>query len=142
MSKSGPPLPWLKPGIFVGALAPLAVLIVQAIQNALGANPVAEIENLGLASFLHYRFGSRNPLTVEDVIALCRNERLLQDGGASMERIFGRRFGRALPVLDPNSFFDLDQLVTIIMFEAELYVADETGPIRSLSFVRPPESDE
>ncbi|MDQ6672385.1 MAG: sulfoxide reductase heme-binding subunit YedZ [Chloroflexota bacterium] len=49
----GAPLPWLKPGIFVGALAPLAVMLVEALQGRLGANPVAEIENvLGLAALV------------------------------------------------------------------------------------------
>lgn len=49
----GAPLPWLKPGLFVGALAPLLVMVVEAIQGTMGANPVAEIENvLGLAALV------------------------------------------------------------------------------------------
>ena len=35
------PFPWLKPGLFVGALVPLAVLAVRAIRGTLGADPVA-----------------------------------------------------------------------------------------------------
>src|ERR1700694_1514127 len=47
------PLPWLKPGLFVGALAPLAVMAVEAIQGTLGANPIAEVENvLGLSALV------------------------------------------------------------------------------------------
>jgi sulfoxide reductase heme-binding subunit YedZ len=47
------PLPWLKPGLFVGALAPLGVMVVEAIQGTMGANPVAEVENvLGLAALV------------------------------------------------------------------------------------------
>ncbi|MGI9148477.1 MAG: sulfite oxidase heme-binding subunit YedZ [Chloroflexota bacterium] len=47
------PLPWLKPGVFLGALAPLAVMVVQAMRASLGANPVAEVENvLGLAALV------------------------------------------------------------------------------------------
>src|ERR1700694_5228049 len=51
--RSGPPLPWLKPGLFVGALAPLVVMVVEAIRGTMGANPVAEVENvLGLAALV------------------------------------------------------------------------------------------
>jgi methionine sulfoxide reductase heme-binding subunit len=47
------PLPWLKPGLFAGALAPLAVMILQALTNSLGANPVAQVENwLGLTALV------------------------------------------------------------------------------------------
>jgi sulfoxide reductase heme-binding subunit YedZ len=47
------PLPWLKPGLFVGALAPLMVMLIEVVQGTLGANPVAEIENvLGLAALV------------------------------------------------------------------------------------------
>jgi sulfoxide reductase heme-binding subunit YedZ len=47
------PLPWLKPGLFVGALAPLASIGLRASQGALGANPIAEVENeLGLAALI------------------------------------------------------------------------------------------
>src|ERR687883_1666158 len=47
------PLPWLQPGIFVGALVPLASLALRAIQGTLSANPIAEIENqLGLAALV------------------------------------------------------------------------------------------
>jgi methionine sulfoxide reductase heme-binding subunit len=42
----GTPLPWLKPGLFIGALAPLGVMVLEAIQGNLGANPIAEIENV------------------------------------------------------------------------------------------------
>ncbi len=54
VSQSGSaPLPWLKPGLFVGALAPLGVMVVEAIQGTMGANPVAEVENvLGLAALV------------------------------------------------------------------------------------------
>jgi sulfoxide reductase heme-binding subunit YedZ len=49
----GAPLPWLKPGRFVGALAPLIVMVVEAVQGTLGANPIAEVENvLGLAALV------------------------------------------------------------------------------------------
>ncbi len=52
MSRAAP-LPWLKPGLFVGALAPLLVMVVEAIQGTLGANPIAEVENvLGLAALV------------------------------------------------------------------------------------------
>src|SRR3984893_7819589 len=40
------PLPWLKPGLFIGALAPLAIMVVEAVSGKLGANPIAEIENV------------------------------------------------------------------------------------------------
>src|SRR5579859_166984 len=40
------PLPWLKPGLFIGALAPLAIMVVEAVGGKLGANPIAEIENV------------------------------------------------------------------------------------------------
>jgi methionine sulfoxide reductase heme-binding subunit len=47
------PYPWLKPGIFVGALVPLASIVVRANLDALGADPVAKIENeLGLAALV------------------------------------------------------------------------------------------
>jgi sulfoxide reductase heme-binding subunit YedZ len=42
----GAPLPWLKPGLFIGALAPLGVMVLEAVQGNLGANPIAEIENV------------------------------------------------------------------------------------------------
>ena len=52
-ARRGAPLPWLKPGIFVGALAPLASIALRASQGALGANPIAEVENeLGLTALI------------------------------------------------------------------------------------------
>jgi methionine sulfoxide reductase heme-binding subunit len=36
-----PPLPWLKPGLFAGALIPLAVLLWRAAHRSLGADAVA-----------------------------------------------------------------------------------------------------
>jgi sulfoxide reductase heme-binding subunit YedZ len=42
----GAPLPWLKPGLFIGALAPLAVMVLEVVQGNLGANPIAEVENV------------------------------------------------------------------------------------------------
>jgi methionine sulfoxide reductase heme-binding subunit len=51
--RHGQPYPWLKPGIFVGALVPLASIVVRANLDALGADPVAKIENeLGLAALV------------------------------------------------------------------------------------------
>jgi sulfoxide reductase heme-binding subunit YedZ len=47
------PLPWLKPGIFLGGLAPLLSIAVRAVQGRLGANPIAQVENeLGLAALI------------------------------------------------------------------------------------------
>ena len=47
------PYPWLKPGIFIGALVPLASIVVRANLGALGADPIAKIENeLGLAALV------------------------------------------------------------------------------------------
>jgi methionine sulfoxide reductase heme-binding subunit len=50
---SGTPLPWLKPGLFVGGLAPLGVWVFEALRGSLGANPIADAENvLGLAALV------------------------------------------------------------------------------------------
>ena len=47
------PTPWLSPGIFIGALVPLAALIWRTTQGTLSANPIAEIINeLGLAALI------------------------------------------------------------------------------------------
>ena len=41
MAPRSPPLPWLKPGLFVGALVPLAVLLWRASHGTLGADAIA-----------------------------------------------------------------------------------------------------
>lgn len=47
------PMPWLKPGIFLGALVPLISLGLRWSQDALGANPIAQVENeLGLTALI------------------------------------------------------------------------------------------
>jgi methionine sulfoxide reductase heme-binding subunit len=47
------PLPWLKPGVFVGSLVPLAALVVRGAQGRLGANPIAQALNqLGLVALI------------------------------------------------------------------------------------------
>jgi sulfoxide reductase heme-binding subunit YedZ len=44
---------WLKPGLFLGALAPLASIALRALTGSLNANPVAQVENeLGLAALI------------------------------------------------------------------------------------------
>ena len=46
-------LPWLKPGVFVGALAPLAAILWRAAHGELGANPIAQALNqLGLVALV------------------------------------------------------------------------------------------
>jgi sulfoxide reductase heme-binding subunit YedZ len=47
------PYPWLAPGVFIGALAPLASIVLRARQGALSANPIAQIENeLGMSALI------------------------------------------------------------------------------------------
>src|SRR5512140_589898 len=47
------PLPWLNPAIVVGALAPLTSILLRYRQQALGANPIAEVLNeLGLTALI------------------------------------------------------------------------------------------
>ena len=47
------PLPWLKPGVFAGALVPLAALLVRGAQGRLGANPIDQAMNqLGLVALV------------------------------------------------------------------------------------------
>jgi len=44
---------WLKPGILIGAMVPLASLIARGVSGTLDANPIAQIENeLGLAALV------------------------------------------------------------------------------------------
>jgi sulfoxide reductase heme-binding subunit YedZ len=44
---------WLKPGIFIGALVPLASIVLRGLGGTLNANPIAEVENeLGLAALI------------------------------------------------------------------------------------------
>src|SRR4051794_4164625 len=51
--RRGAPMPWLQPGIFIGALVPLATMIWRTTQGTLSANPVAEIINqLGLTALI------------------------------------------------------------------------------------------
>jgi sulfoxide reductase heme-binding subunit YedZ len=51
--KRNEPLPWLKPGIFIGALAPLAFIAWRAGQGQLGADPIALVINeLGLTALI------------------------------------------------------------------------------------------
>lgn len=52
-SKRREPLPWLKPGIFWGGLFPAFSLALRLRLDALGANPIAQIENeLGLTALV------------------------------------------------------------------------------------------
>ena len=52
-ARRGPPFPWLKPGVFLGALTPLAVLATRAARGTLGADPIAEsLNQLGLAALI------------------------------------------------------------------------------------------
>jgi sulfoxide reductase heme-binding subunit YedZ len=47
------PLPWLKPGVFVGALLPLGGLLLQLFKGTLGADPVAiGLNRLGLLALV------------------------------------------------------------------------------------------
>ena len=47
------PLPWLKPAVFVGALVPLAAILLGASRGTLGADPVATALNrLGLLALI------------------------------------------------------------------------------------------
>jgi methionine sulfoxide reductase heme-binding subunit len=47
------PLPWLKPGVFVGAMVPLAAIVWRAWAGELGANPIAQALNqLGLVALV------------------------------------------------------------------------------------------
>ena len=47
------PLPWLKPGVFAGALVPLAAILVRGVQGRLGANPIDQAMNqLGLVALI------------------------------------------------------------------------------------------
>lgn len=47
------PYPWLKPGIFLGALAPLISVVVRGSLGELGANPIAKaINELGLSALV------------------------------------------------------------------------------------------
>ena len=47
------PLPWLKPGVFVGSLVPLAAILAAAGRGTLGADPIAQVLNeLGLLALV------------------------------------------------------------------------------------------
>jgi len=53
MAKRRGSLPWLNPGILVGASAPLLSILLRARSGALGANPIAEALNeLGLMALV------------------------------------------------------------------------------------------
>jgi sulfoxide reductase heme-binding subunit YedZ len=50
---TAPTQPWLKPGVFAGAIVPLLALLVRARGGDLGANPIAEALNeLGLMALV------------------------------------------------------------------------------------------
>jgi len=51
--KSTPPLPWLKPAVFVGSLTPIAALLIRSLHGELGANPISQALNqLGLMALV------------------------------------------------------------------------------------------
>jgi methionine sulfoxide reductase heme-binding subunit len=76
------PYPWLKPGVVVGALVPLAVLVGDAVRGELGADPVAiALNRLGLlalilllacltATPLRLLFGVSWPLRIRRLLGL------------------------------------------------------------------------
>ena len=52
-AKKNTPFPWLKPGVFAGAMVPLVMLAARAAWGTLGADPIAECLNqLGLAALI------------------------------------------------------------------------------------------
>ena len=52
-SRSTTPYPWLKPAVFVGSLTPVAVLLLRAVRDELGANPISQALNqLGLVALI------------------------------------------------------------------------------------------
>jgi len=47
------PYPWLKPGVFVGALVPLITTVFRGLRGELGANPISQALNqLGLVALI------------------------------------------------------------------------------------------
>jgi methionine sulfoxide reductase heme-binding subunit len=53
LERARPPDAWLKPGIFLGALTPLASIALRAAGGGLSANPIAQVENeLGLSALI------------------------------------------------------------------------------------------
>lgn len=45
--------PWLKPGVLIGALVPLALLVTRALRHTLGADPIAiALNQLGLLALI------------------------------------------------------------------------------------------
>lgn len=52
MARRGP-WPWLKPGVFAGALVPLAAIVWRGVNDELGADPIAQALNqLGLIALV------------------------------------------------------------------------------------------
>jgi methionine sulfoxide reductase heme-binding subunit len=52
-SRRTPPLPWLKPAVFAGSLAPIAAVVLRAWWHELGPNPIAQALNqLGLVGLI------------------------------------------------------------------------------------------
>jgi sulfoxide reductase heme-binding subunit YedZ len=78
----GKPHPWLEPGVLLGALVPLAVLIARAARGTLGADPVAialnQLGRLALvlllcslaATPLRHLFGVRWPQQIRRLLGL------------------------------------------------------------------------
>ncbi len=53
VARRGAPYRWLTPGIWIGAFAPLAWILIRGFQGQLGANPIAEAMNeLGLSALV------------------------------------------------------------------------------------------
>ncbi|HUI27324.1 MAG TPA: sulfoxide reductase heme-binding subunit YedZ, partial [Candidatus Kryptonia bacterium] len=53
MKRRATPLPWLKPGVFIGSLTPLAAIVTRAINGELGANPTEQALNqFGLVALI------------------------------------------------------------------------------------------
>jgi sulfoxide reductase heme-binding subunit YedZ len=53
LPRRGTPLRWLNRGIILGAMAPLAWILIRGAQDGLGANPIAEVMNeLGLTTLV------------------------------------------------------------------------------------------
>jgi sulfoxide reductase heme-binding subunit YedZ len=53
VNKAQTPYAWLKPGVFIGWLVPLALMIIDAVRGQLGADPVAiALNRLGLLALI------------------------------------------------------------------------------------------